>query len=256
MSERTHDELFAAAIGDFRAATLPSIRPQGTAAAQRRAGERRRNQALVLCAALLLLLALPVAALAQYRPDRGPAPVTASPSPLPSGSVSPSASATAEPSPTTTPVGTSPTTSPRSTGATGTGSGVPRCLPGGHISVAGYDGPGMGAEVDALKFLCPGEKIYFFWATYTVQDADTLVLAASGRSYVDHTHVSRSIPAPGYRPNDTESCTALVIVQGRGSIRSTLAWNAEGESDKSVYGSLTRMRYFPYHFACDPRPAA
>ncbi|WP_155371814.1 hypothetical protein [Catellatospora vulcania] len=258
MSEPQHEELFARAVGDFRAAAMPAITPPGPAGALRRARARRRNRVLVLCTVLALLTALPAAVLAQQHP--GPAPVvnpSATPSPSPSSTASPSATATPSGSPSPSPARVTPSaprpTTSRPTSGSGSGSGK-NCRPGGYISVVD-DGPPALVEVDALPNLCAGEKLYFFWAVYRVQDANTLVLTASGRGYVDHAHVRRSIGLPGWGgPEDVEGCTAAFVVQGRGAIKSTIPWSSgrQGFQGGSPYAAFTPTHWYPFHSYCDP----
>ncbi|MFD0595970.1 hypothetical protein ACFQZ4_29825 [Catellatospora coxensis] len=117
------------------------------------------------------------------------------------------------------------------------------------------DGPPAQVEVDALPNLCAGEKLYFFWAVYRVQDANTLVLTSSGRSYVDHAHVRRSIGLPGWNGReDVENCYAAFIVQGRGAIKSTIPWSSGQEAFKggSPYAAFTPLHWYPWHYYCDP----
>lgn len=256
MSEPQHEELFAGAIGDFRAAAMPQITPPGPAGAVRRARVRRRNRVLVLCAALALLTAVPATVLAQQ-----PAPVPVvnpTPTPTPGGTASPSATPTASPSGSVSPSGARVTPSAArptsSRTSSGSGSGSKTCRPGGYISVVD-DGPPALVEVDALPNLCAGEKLYYFWAVYRVQDADTLVLTASGRGYVDHAHVRRSVGLPGWGgPEDVEGCTAAFVVQGRGAIKNTIPWSKSMENFNggSPYAAFTPLHWYPFHSYCDP----
>jgi hypothetical protein len=247
MADREPDDVFAAAIGDFRAAAMQQISPAGPAAAIRRARQRRYRRAAVLGTTLALLAALPAAGLAQNRRDHRPN-VTASASPTPNASSSPS------PSPSTASPAASVASSPAGTRAASgaPGAGGKKCRPGGYISVPNV-GPPTIVEVDAPALLCADTKLYFFWATYRVQDKDTLVLAASGRSYVDLDHLRRSITLPGFK-DDVYNCTAAFIVLGREAIKSSLAWTAgkEGPSGGSPYSGNTQLIKYPYHYYCDP----
>lgn len=247
MNERERDDVFAAAIGEFRAAAMRQVAPPGPEAALRRARRRRRHRAAVLCTALVLLIALPAAAMAHHRWDRPPT-LTASSSPTPSAFWSPSSSP--DTSPTSTPAGQSPS-STRAAGTRPSTAGK-KCLPGGYISVPDV-GPPTIVEVDAPPFLCPETKLNFFWVTYRVLDKDTLVLAASGRSYVDLDHLRRSIRMPNFK-DEVDNCTAAFIVLGTESFKTSISWTAakEGQKGGSPYKGDTQLIKYPYHYYCDP----
>lgn len=245
MSEPEYDDAaLTAAVADFRVAAMREINPRGPVAAAHRARQRRRNRTLTLCAALVLLVAVPTAALAQLRQDRRePAVVPSSTTPAPTPTLTPGSS----PSPSLT--AASPPVRP---GAARSSTATKNCKPGNHISIPSVGTPAT-VEVAALPLLCPGEKVYFFWATYRIQDADTLVLAASGRSYVDHQHVRRTINLPGFQ-DDAWGCVGAFIVEGRGSIKSTLHWSSTATfgMEPMPYGGNTREQFFPAHSNCPP----
>jgi hypothetical protein len=249
MADQDFDDVFAAAVGEFRAAAMRQISQPGPTTAMRRARLRRRRRAAALSTALALLITLPVMGLALNRGDRR-ANMTSPITPTVTENVSPSPSlAPTTPGPSVSasprPASTRPAVAP-STG------GGKKCRPGGYISVPRV-GPPTIVEVDAPAFLCPDAKLYFFWATYRVEDKDTLVLAASGRSYVDLDQLRRTITLPGFK-DDVDNCTAAFIVLGREAIKNTLAWTAgkEGPNGGSPYSGNTQLIKYPYHYYCDP----
>ena len=233
------DARLAAAVAQFRDVTMPLIRPAGSAAARAVAHRRKRNRNVAVCVAAVLAL-LPIARLPAWYADRTPTV-----HPTVSDSASPSASPSAAPS--RSPVATAaPSLAPPSSPTSGPGSGGgPGCSKSANASAVD-PGPPTIMEIDTLNGICPDAVAYFFWASYKIQDADTLVLVASGRGTVDPQHRRRTVNIPGVG----DFCAGYFIVNGRGSVLSTVPWNGTGNGNGNgePYGRGTLAYKFPYSF--------